>query len=93
MTQLMTTEEMNAQTLWTPKQRNHLRRLMKQDATICYVCTDHHGRPSNGGPKLLQFQVRPGLVQVQPGPLKQYFGEGAFHGTHTPHNSSRWHTE
>jgi hypothetical protein len=68
MTRLMTTAEMNEQTGWTPKQRNHLSRLIKSGATIAYVCTDRHGRPSNGGPATRAWQVRPGLVQRIAGP-------------------------
>ena len=82
----MTTAEMNAQTLWTPRQRNHLRRLIRQGATIAYVCTDRHGRPSNGGPCTHAWQVRPGLVQTVQGPL-ELCGPRALHGTIEPH---RW---
>ena len=83
---LMTTAEMNDQTGWTAKQRNHLRRLIKSGATIAYVCTDQHGRPSNGGPVNRWWQVRPGLVQEIAGPLV-LCGPGALHGTFKPH---RW---
>jgi hypothetical protein len=86
---LMTTEEMNAQTGWTPKQRNHLRRLMRNGATIAYVCTDRHGRPANGGPRTREWQVRSGLVQKVKGPLS-LCGPNALHGTMLPH---RWSGE
>jgi uncharacterized protein YjbI with pentapeptide repeats len=86
---LMTTEEMNRQTGWTPKQRNHLRRLIRNGATIAYVCTDQFGRPVNGGPNTREWQVRPGLVQTIPGPLVicHENGGSALHGTLEPH---RW---
>ena len=82
----MTTAEMNDQTGWTPRQRNHLRRLVKGGATIAYVCTDARGRASNGGPATREWQVRPGLVQTIPGPLI-LCGPGALHGTFEP---CRW---
>ena len=83
------TEALNEQTGWTPKQRNHLRRLIRQDATIAYVVTDRHGRPANGGPATREWQCRPGLAQVIPGPLA-LCGPGALHGTYQPH---RWRGE
>jgi len=83
------TEALNLQTGWTPKQRNHLRRLVKAGATIAYVVTDRHGRPSNGGPNTREWQVKAGLVQEIPGPLA-LCGPGALHGTLTPH---KWRGE
>lgn len=89
MTRLMTAQEMNEQTGWTPKQRNHLRRLIKSGATIAYVVTDRHGRPSNGGPATRAWQVRPGLIQRVQGPL-ELCGPRALHGTLSPH---KWRGE
>ena len=81
---LMTTAEMNKQTGWTPRQRNHLRRLMKAGAVIAFCNTDRHGRPANGGPRTREWEVRAGLVQQIRGPLKIYTAAG-LHGTYEPH--------
>jgi hypothetical protein len=85
----MDTAALNLQTGWTAKQRNHLRRLIRQGAEIAYVVTDRHGRPSNGGPSTREWQVRPGLVQHVVGPLTICTPK-ALHGTLEPH---RWRGE
>jgi len=83
------TRELDAQTGWTPRQKNHLRRLMRSGAEIAYVVTDRHGRPANGGPSNREWQVRAGLVQKIDGPLK-ICTKNALHGTLQPH---RWKGE
>ena len=83
------TQELNRTTGWTAKQRNHLRRLMRDGAVIAYVVTDKHGRPSNGGPATREWQVRSGLVQTVQGPL-EICGPRALHGTRSPH---KWFDE
>src|SRR5271166_1397993 len=85
----MTTSELNAQTGWTPRQRNHLRRLMRNGHTIAYVNTDRHARPANGGTATKEWQLRPGLVQLITGPL-EICTPAALHGTFQPH---RWRGE
>jgi hypothetical protein len=56
----MTTAEMNEQTGWTPKQRNHLRRLIKSGATIA----DLHGANLYGA-NLRGANYRPNAKDIQ----------------------------
>ena len=81
------TEELNKMTGWTAKQRNHLRRLIKQGATIAYMNTDQHGRPANHSLNLLEIQkwtAYPGAIQKVKGPLALCSGQ-ALHATLHPH--------
>ena len=78
-----------AQTGWTAKQRNHLRRLMRQGARIAYWCSDAQGRPANHRMEPAEapaWAARPGLVQEVAGPLRAC-SEHALHATLEPH---RW---
>ena len=75
------------QTGWTPRQRNHLRRLMREGAIIAYWCSDAHGRPANHEMEPLQacdWTARPGLVQEVAGPLATCSSR-ALHATMEPH--------
>ena len=78
-----------AQTHWTAKQRNHMRRMIKAGATIAYWCSDAQGRPANHSMDPIaarNWTARPGLVQEVEGPLRPCTGN-ALHATLTPH---RW---
>ena len=83
------TRRLNEQTGWTPRQRNHLRRLMREGATIAYLCVDAFDRPANhemDPEKHRAWTVRPGLVQEVEGPL-ELCSARALHATLVPH---RW---
>ena len=74
---------------WTEEQREHLRRLMAEGATLAYWCSDAHGRPANHALDPMSardWTARPGLVQEVAGPL-QICTEHALHATNEPH---RW---
>jgi hypothetical protein len=76
----MQTQELNAMTGWTAKQRNHLRRVVRQGAIIAYWCS---GRSANGG---IGTVAKPGLIEKISGPLV-LCSSNALHATYTPH---RW---
>jgi hypothetical protein len=83
------TRRLDAQTGWTPRQRNHLRRLMRGGAKIAYLCVDAFDRPANhemDPEKHRAWTVRPGLVQEVEGPL-ELCSARALHATLVPH---RW---
>ncbi len=78
-----------AQSHWTARQRNHLRRLIRQGATICYWTSDAHGRPANHDMDPIaarDWTARPGLVQIVAGPLEPCSAR-SLHATLEPH---RW---
>lgn len=65
---------------WTQTQRDRLRDLKRQGATIAYWNSDASGRPTNGG---TGEAARVGRVQRDAGPLK-LCARGTLHATMLP---------